>query len=111
MSMPGASEKVSHGEPTFFVSKRVFAMMSTDHHGDGRLAVVIPLAEGVQEELLAAEPAKYFNPPYVGVRGWIGIHLARVSDAELRRHLCDAWRLIASAKLVREFDDRNSRVS
>lgn len=98
-AMPGASERKSHGEPTFFVGKRVFAMMSIDHHEDGRLAVVVPLAEGEQERLLAENPRRYFYPAYVGPSGWIGIHLARISDAGLKRHVAAAWELIAPKKM------------
>jgi hypothetical protein len=39
LGMPGATEKLSHGEPTFFVNKKVFAMFSNNHHNDGHIAV------------------------------------------------------------------------
>jgi len=100
LAMPGAIERASHGEPTFFVHKRVFAMLSLNHHDDGRIAVLIPAADDVQEQLLAAQPDKYFYPPYVGVRGWVGIHLPRVSDKLLRQHITQAWRLVAPKKLI-----------
>lgn len=100
LAQPHATERLSHGEPTFFVAGKVFAMMSTDHHDDGRLAVVLPLADGEQETLLRSHPRRYFYPPYVGVRGWIGLHLARVGDALLRRHIEAAWRLVAPKRLV-----------
>ena len=100
LALPEASEKLSHGEPTFFVNKRVFAQMSTDHHDDGHLAVVIPLREGEQEVLLERDPATYYVPPYVGVRGWIGIELSKVSERLLKQHLREAWRLVAPKRLV-----------
>ncbi|MCC6230469.1 MAG: MmcQ/YjbR family DNA-binding protein [Phycisphaerales bacterium] len=100
LAMPGASERKSHGEPTFFVGKRVFAMMSIDHHEDGRLAVVLPLADGEQERLLAENPKRYYYPAYVGPSGWIGIHLSRISDAGLERHIAAAWALVAPRRLV-----------
>lgn len=102
LALPEATEKLSHGEPTFFVNKRVFAQMSSDHHDDGRLAVVIPLPEGVQEQLLEADPVLYYNPPYVGVRGWIGINLTKISDAKLRAHLRNAWKLAAPKRLLQD---------
>lgn len=101
LALPGASEKPSHGEPTFFVEKRVFAMLSLNHHDDGRIAVVVPLADDVQGQLLAASPAKYFYPSYVGVRGWVGIHLARVSDKLLKSHITQAWTLVAPRRLLK----------
>lgn len=98
-ALPEVTEKLSHGEPTFFVRKKVFAMCSTNHHDDGHFAVVIPAAIGIQEALIKASPKKFYRPPYVGVRGWVGIELDRVSDKELTLHLKEAWRLIAPEKL------------
>lgn len=95
LALPGATEKLSHGEPTFFVAKRAFAMLSSDHHDDGRMGVVIPTADGEQNRLLEDE-RRYYFPPYVGKAGWIGIHLTRISDAALRRHLHAAWTLKSS---------------
>lgn len=92
-------EKLSHGEPTFFVRKKVFAMCSINHHDDGHVAVTVPAAIGVQEALVNEAPKKFYRPPYVGVRGWIGIELDRVSDEELALHVRQAWRLIAPEKL------------
>jgi hypothetical protein len=99
LAMPEAWEKLSHGEPTFFVGKKVFAMFSNNHHNDGRIAVVCPTPPGFQAMLIEAEPEKFYKPPYVGVRGWIGIHLNRIKDEELTSHLRQAWRLIAPKKL------------
>lgn len=99
MSLPETVEKISHGEPTFFVRKRVFAMCSNNHHNDGHIAVTLPAAIGVQEALVAASPEKFYRPPYVGVRGWIGVELDRVDDEELTLHIQEAWRLIAPPKL------------
>ena len=94
LALPEATEKISHGEPTFFVHQRVFCMCAINHHNDGHIAVWIPAAPGVQAELLKEAPEKYFYPPYVGKGGWIGIELPQVSDDELGGHLSDAWRLI-----------------
>jgi hypothetical protein len=99
LALPEATEKLSHGEPTFFVRKKVFAMFANNHHNDGRIAVWLPAPVGLQEQLIAAEPEKFFRPPYVGVRGWIGIQLDRCADDELASHLRQAWLLIAPKKL------------
>lgn len=110
--MPETWEKISHGEPTFFVGKKVFAMMSNNHHDDGHVAVLVPAAIGIQEQLIAASPKKFYRPPYVGVRGWVGIELPRVGDKELALHLHEAWRLIATPKiqaLAAEVEDERSK--
>ena len=99
LSLPETWEKISHGEPTFFVGKKVFAMCSNNHHNDGHIAVTIPAAIGIQPMLIERSPEKFYRPPYVGVRGWVGIELDRVSDQELAFHLHEAWRLIAPEKL------------
>jgi hypothetical protein len=94
LSLPQTSEKLSHGEPTFFMRKRVFCMFANNHHNDGHIAVWIPTEPGLQATLLKSEPKKYFYPPYVGGSGWIGIELAEVSDEELAAHVTDAWKMM-----------------
>jgi hypothetical protein len=97
-ALPGTSEKPSHGEPTFFVNKRVFAMFSNNHHNDGHVAVWIPAPPGHQAALIHSAPKVYYRPPYVGVKGWVGIELDQIGDEELAGHLAEAWRLIAAKK-------------
>ena len=94
------SERLSHGEPTFFVHKKVFVMFADNHHDDGHVAVWLPVPPGLQTELIASEPQTYFRPPYVGVRGWVGIELTRISDEDLRFHIEVAWELIAPKRLL-----------
>lgn len=101
---PETTEKISHGQPTFFAGgKKVFVMFMDDHHGDGRLAVWIPAPEGAQEILIDAAPATYFRPPYVGHRGWIGIELKSVDDQTLEDHIAEAWQLAAPKKLLNTY--------
>src|SRR5689334_15583163 len=82
-SLPAATEKLSHGEPTFFVNKKVFVMFADNHHNDGHLAIWLPSPSGIQEMLIDTAPEKFFKPPFVGVRGWVGIELPCISDDEL----------------------------
>ena len=97
--LPQTTEKLSHGEPTFFVRKKVYTMFANNHHSDGHIAVWIAAAPGLQEMLVKSEPKKFFKPPYVGVKGWVGIELGEVADNELTYHISEAWRLIATKKL------------
>ena len=98
-ALPEVTEKLSHGEPTFFVKKKVFVMFANNHHNDGRIAIWCAAPAGVQEALIEAEPEKFFRPPYVGVRGWIGIELDQVKDDELASHIRQSWLMIAPTKL------------
>jgi hypothetical protein len=102
LALPESSERLSHGAPTFFVrDKRAFLMVLTDHHGDGRFAIWCAAPEGVQQLLVEAEPVKFFVPPYVGHRGWLGVRLDRGLDwNELAGIAEDAYAEVAPAKLV-----------
>ncbi len=75
LALSDTFEKVSHGEPSWFVKDRVFAMLDDHHHGAERLAVGCNAPDGAQKALVEAEPKHFFVPPYVGKAGWVGIRL------------------------------------
>lgn len=100
LTLPETSERLSHGEPTFFVHKKVFVMFAGNHHNDGRIAVWLPVPPDVQTMLIESSPQTYFRPPYVGVRGWVGIELDRIGDEDLAYHIRVAWELIAPRRLL-----------
>ena len=75
LGFPDATERLSHGEPTWFVKGKQFANMDTNHHNSGHIAVICAAPAGAQETLIAANAKRFFRPPYVGGRGWIGIRL------------------------------------
>ena len=53
MSLPEATERLSHGEPTWFVQdKKVFVSFDDHHHGADRVAMTCPAAPGVQAALV-----------------------------------------------------------
>ncbi len=93
------TERLSHGEPTFFVRKKVFAMFANNHHNDGHVAVWIPAPPGVQAALIGAAPDTFFHPPYVGVRGWVGVELDQIDDEELTTLIRAEWQMVAPKKL------------
>jgi hypothetical protein len=103
---PEVTERLSHGAVTFFVrGKRVVAYITDDHHGDGRLALTCPAPPGVQEEVIRADPDRFFRPPYVGHRGWIGLRLDIDPDWDEVAGLIDeAYRKVAPVTLVRQLD-------
>lgn len=102
-AFPETTEKLSHGEPTFFVRKRVFAMFANNHHHDGHIAVWLPAPPGVQAHLIESWPRTFFRPPYVGVRGWIGVELDSISDEDLTAHILEGWRMVAPKTLQRRW--------
>ena len=97
--LPETTERLSHGEPTFFVRNRVFVMFANNHHHDGHIAVWLPVPPSFQEGLIESTPHIFFKPPYVGVRGWVGIELGAITDADLQMYITMAWELIAPKRL------------
>src|SRR5262245_1358692 len=71
----GTEEKVSHGAPWFHVKGKMFVAFADHHHGDGRLAVWCKATPEEQRRLVREDPERYFVPPYVGVKGWVGVRL------------------------------------
>lgn len=92
LAQPGAIEKLSHGEPTWFTSSKgkVFVMFDNHHHGAAHISAYIAAPMELQDALVAAEPDRYWVPPYVGHKGWIAAILDTDPD----------WKAIA--QLVRE---------
>jgi hypothetical protein len=72
-----------------------FVMFLDDHHDDGRLAIWCAAPDGVQAEMTETEPERFFRPPYVGHRGWLGVMLAEVSEAELTAICREAFCAVA----------------
>ena len=99
----GVEEKLSHGMPSFHVRGKMFVNFVDDHHDDGRLAVWLKASFERQREFVAAHPDRYFVPPYVGVRGWLGARLDRSETdwVELAILIEEGWLAIAPPKLAR----------
>ena len=97
MSWPDVTERLSHGEPTWFHrDKRSFAT-TADHHHDDRVAVWLAAPTGARDPLVEAEPERYFVPPYVGHRGWIGVYLdVDVDWSRVEELIGDAYHTIAT---------------
>lgn len=102
-ALPDVTDKMSHGEIAWSVgagrASRQFAM-TWDHHHDDRNAVVMAAPAGAQAQLVASHPERYFRPPYVGSRGWIGMYLdtAAVDWDLVALHLGDAHAEIAARR-------------
>lgn len=78
--LPGAEARISHGTPTYFTGTgrrgRTFASLHDERQWfDGRLCLWLAAPEGMQRGLVEGDPRRYFVPPYVGHRGWVGMRL------------------------------------
>jgi hypothetical protein len=76
LSLPEATERLSHGMPTFFIrDKKVFVSCVENHHDDGIFGILVGAAAGVQDELVTQGPERFYVPPYVGHRAWVRLRL------------------------------------
>ena len=81
-AFPQVEERLSHGEPAWFFRGKKLFVMYADHHHDDRVAFWCAAPAGVQALMVEASPEKFFIPPYVGGRGWLGVYLDREVDWE-----------------------------
>jgi predicted DNA-binding protein (MmcQ/YjbR family) len=103
LGLPQATEKEAWGDPTFRVREKIFAM---EKRGDGRISVWCKAADGAQEVLVGADPERFFVPPYVGHKGWIGMRLDNRPDwHEVALVVRRSYRLIAPKKLAALIED------
>ena len=107
MALPEADEVTSHGMPCFGIIKgKKFAYVSSDHHGDGKVALLVKIS-GVEEQamLIDSDADRYYRPPYFG-DGWVGIRLD-LGDTDwdhIGEWLAKSWRAVAPRKLAAMMD-------
>ncbi|HEY3725087.1 MAG TPA: MmcQ/YjbR family DNA-binding protein [Acidimicrobiia bacterium] len=107
LALPEVSERPSHSAPTWFVRDKLsFVMLWADgHHDDDFPHLWCAAPPGAQEELVESEPGRFFRPPYVGHRGWLGVRLdGRVNWSEITEICRDAYRVVAPRALVARLD-------
>src|SRR5262245_15893074 len=78
LALPNVTERISHGEPCFFVGNRAVCYFHDNHNSDGRVSLWCPVPPGVAGDLVAAEPDRFFRPQ-PSARGafatWLGVYL------------------------------------
>jgi hypothetical protein len=106
LALPEVTERPSHGAPTWFVRGKTFVTLWADGHHENQFPHLWCAApSGSQGELTASAPDRFFRPPYVGGRGWVGVRLDRDPDWTEIAELCqDAYRVIAPARLIAQLD-------
>jgi predicted DNA-binding protein (MmcQ/YjbR family) len=111
LAFPEANERISHGEPTWFAGKgKVFAMIDGHHHDSPHLSVWLPQRLDAQEALIDGDPERFFRPPYVGVKGWVGVVLDTKPDWVIVTGLVrESYLHVASAKLRKQLEDPSLR--
>lgn len=101
LSLPETTEKIAWGEPTWRVRGKLFAQLDDHHHGAEHLAVWLPAPLGEQEAMIFTDPQRFFRPPYVGPRGWVGVRIdGRPSWTQVASLVERAYRLVAPPRLL-----------
>jgi hypothetical protein len=105
MDLPLVVERLSHGEASWFIGDKKNFVSTSDHHHDDRVSVTFAAGAGVQKSLIEQDAERYFRPPYVGGRGWVGAYLDGVEEWNtpawdtLSDLIVDAWLLVAPPKI------------
>jgi hypothetical protein len=102
LALPQTTEKIAWGEPTFRVRDKMFVMFANNHHNDGIVGIWCAADDGAQDVLVRADPERFFVPPYMGPRGWIGVRLddSAVDWGMVASIVEDAYRVIAPKGLA-----------
>ena len=102
LGLPESEERETWDLPTFRVRNKIFAMQVDD---DGRPVVWFKAPSGSQDVLVGSDPERFFVPPYLGHKGWVGMRLDRRPDwAEVDLLVRRSYRLIAPKKLATKLD-------
>jgi hypothetical protein len=103
LAFPGVVEKISHGAPAFFAGGQFVVLWPKGHHDHDFPHLWCAAPTGAQEALVESDPGRYFRPPYVGGRGWLGVRLDGIVDWDEVELLCeDAYRTVAPKRLLAE---------
>jgi predicted DNA-binding protein (MmcQ/YjbR family) len=106
LSFPEAEEVVSHGSPNFRVRGKTFAMYVVNHHGDGRVALWLSSPPGAQALYAHKSARHFFVPPYVGPKGWLGVHLNKgLSWNRVAQLVREAYEKVAPKPLAAKIGD------
>jgi len=110
MELPEVTEKLSHGAPAFFVKKQFVMLWPHGHHDHQFPHLWCAAPPGAQAELIETEPDRFFRPPYVGTRGWLGVRLdGKIDWDEIAEACADAYRTVAPKKLAALIDAGQGR--
>ena len=105
VALPEVTERPSHGAPSFYVTKQFVMLWADGHHDHHFPHLWCAAPAGAQEAMVADEPDRFFRPPYVGGRGWLGVRLDGDVDWDQLEAICeDAYRTVAPKRLIARLD-------
>ena len=101
LELPATEERLSHGQPTFFVAGKQFAQFRDNHHGDGRTVVCVRISSlDEQAALLEAAPETYSKPAYLP--SWLSINVSGddLDWDHIADRIANSWELAAPRRLL-----------
>jgi hypothetical protein len=101
LELPETEERLSHGQPTFFVAGKQFAQFRNNHHGDSKMVVCVRVSSlDEQATLLEADPLTYSKPAYLP--SWVSINLSgeNVDWTHVADRIAASWELAAPRRLL-----------
>jgi hypothetical protein len=101
LDLPETEERLSHGQPTFFVAGKQFAQFRDNHHGDGKTVVCVRVSSlDEQAMLIEVDPARYSKPAYMP--SWLSISLVgdNVDWDLIADRIAASWELAAPRRLL-----------
>lgn len=105
LEMPAVTERVSHGEPAWFVRRAPQFVIAWNHHHDDRVAFHAAALPGAQSDWVGRDPERFYVPPYVGGRGWVGVYLDVPTNwDDVADIIEDAYRAVAPVNLIAQLD-------
>lgn len=102
LKLPDALCQPQGDHASFLVRKKVFAYYLSNHHGDGIVSICAKVLPGDNLPLIAADPAKFYSPAYIGPRGWVGLRLdaGAIDWDEVRELVTGSYLLTAPKRLA-----------
>ncbi len=103
LGLPEATRADSGRHAGFLVRKKTFAWFLDDHHGDGIMSVCCKMGLGENEEIVRADPKRFYLPAYMAHRGWVALRLdlGPVDWEEVAQLVAGSYSLIAPKKLAK----------
>jgi hypothetical protein len=110
LALPEATRQMMGQHAGFQVRKKTFAYFLDDHHGDGIVGVNCKVLPGDNTALIAADPARFYMPAYIGSRGWVGLRLdvGEVDWEEVEELVTHSYKLVAPRRLAETVKDHNA---
>ena len=112
LGLPQATEKIAWGEPTFRCGEKgkIFVMYDDNHHNAGHVGAWCNAPDGMQASLVRSDPQRFYVPPYMGPKGWVGVRLDTDPDwGQVAAIVEEAYRVTAPKKLLALLDERSER--